>query len=63
MTYRIEYANGRCHNYANGRKDLLEWLKMLKGETITDIKKLYKDGVSESVIEKYKQYTGKRGGN
>ena len=28
MRYRIEYADGRCCNYANGRKDLLEWLKL-----------------------------------
>ena len=29
MRYRIEYADGRCCNFANGRKDLLDWLKAL----------------------------------
>lgn len=59
MRYRIEYANGKCCNFANGRKDLLEWLKLLKDETISDIRKLYKNGVSDSVLEKYKQYIQK----
>lgn len=53
MEYRIEYADGKCFNYANGSKDLLAWLRLLKDETITDIKKLYKNGISVSVKEKY----------
>lgn len=56
MRYRIEYAGGRCCNFANSRKDLIEWLKLLKDETITDIRKLYKSGVSDSVMEKYQNY-------
>lgn len=56
MQYKIEYADGKCCNIASSRKDLLEWLKLLKGETISDIKKLYKSGVSDSVLEKYKRY-------
>ena len=47
MRYRIEYADGRCCNFANGRADLLEWLKLLKEEEIADIRKVYKSGVSE----------------
>lgn len=45
MRYRIEYADGRCCNFANGRADLLEWLKLLKEEEIADIRKVYKSGV------------------
>ncbi len=56
MKYRIEYADGKCCNYANGRKDLLEWLKLLKEEAISDIRKVYKSGVSDSVMEKYEKY-------
>ena len=56
MRYRIEYAEGRCCNFANSSKDLIEWLKILKDETITDIRKLYKSGVSDSVIDKYAKY-------
>lgn len=56
MRYRIEYAEGKCCNFANSRKDLIDWLKLLKDETITDIRKLYKNGVSDSVLEQYKKY-------
>ena len=61
MEYRIEYAEGKCCNFANGRTDLLEWLKLLKDETVTDIRKLYKNGVSDSVMERYKKYINRRG--
>lgn len=63
MRYRIEYAGGKCCSFANSSKDLIEWLKLLKDETITDIRKLYKSGVSDSVIEKYRRYTEKKEGN
>ena len=56
MRYRIEYANGKCRNYASSRKDLLEWLYILKNEVITDIRKIYKNGIEDSVLEKYKNY-------
>jgi len=57
MRYRIEYADGRCCNFANGRADLLEWLKLLEEEEITDIRKVYKkSGVSDSVLETYRSY-------
>ena len=59
MQYRIEYANGKCCNFANSRKDLIDWLKLLKDETISDIRKLYKSGVSDSVMEQYQQYIRK----
>ena len=59
MRYRIEYADGRCCNFANSRKDLLEWLKLLKDEEITDIRKIYKSGVTDSVLEKYQNHLGK----
>ena len=60
MRYRIEYADGQCCNYANGRKELLEWLKLLRGEEITDIRKVYKSGVTDSVFEKYQSYVNRK---
>ena len=42
MRYRIEYADGRYCNFANGRAELLKWLKLLKKEEIFDIRKVYK---------------------
>lgn len=54
MRYRIDYAGGRC-DFVNSRNDLIMRLKLLKAETITHIRKLYKSGVSDSVMDKYKQ--------
>lgn len=62
MRYRIEYADGRCCNFANSRKELLEWLKLLKDEGITDIRKIYKNGATNSVLEKYRGYVDKNAG-
>ena len=56
MEYRIVYYNGQCQNYAHSRKDLLEWLKLLKDETITEISKIYRNGVEEPVTDKYRRY-------
>ena len=57
MRYRIEYVDGRCCNFANGRADLLEWLKLLEEKEIADIRKVYKkSGVSDSVLETYRSY-------
>ena len=59
MIYKIEYDNGKCYNYANGRADLLDWLQLLKDEDITDIRKVYKSGATDSVLEKYQDYIAK----
>ena len=56
MRYRIEYADGRRCNFVNSRKDLLDWLKALKDEKIVDIRKVYKNGVTDSVIDNYRNY-------
>lgn len=56
MKYRIEYTNRRCCSVVNSRADLMVQLKQLKDERISDIRKLYKSGVSDSVLEKYQQY-------
>lgn len=52
MTYKIIYADGQCCNCANGKADLLEWLKLLKDEVITDIRKVYKSGAEDSVLDR-----------
>ncbi len=55
MKYRIEYAEEHCV-FANGSKDLIEQLKNDKDKTVVDIRKMYKSGVSDSVMEQYKKY-------
>ena len=62
MRYRIEYADVRCCNFANSRKELLEWVKLLKDEEIADIRKIYKNGVTDSVYEKYQNYVNRNVG-
>lgn len=56
MRYRIEYTEEKCCTFANNHKELIEQLKQLKNETITDIRKMYKSGVSDSVMEQYAGY-------
>ncbi len=52
IPYRIR--RWRYCNFANGRAELLKWLKLLKQEEISDIRKVYKSGVSDSVLETYR---------
>lgn len=61
MRYCIEYADRRRSNIANSHKDLIEQLRQVKDGTISDIRKLYKSGVSDSVKDKYEQYISRRG--
>lgn len=56
MRYRIEYADGKCCSFANSSRDLIDWLKLLKDETISDIRKIYKSGATDSVKKKYQKY-------
>ena len=56
MKYRIEFADRRCCSIANSRKELIERLQTLDRGTVEDIRKVYKSGVSESVIDIYERY-------
>lgn len=56
MKYRIEFADRRCCSIANSRKELIERLQSLDRGTVEDIRKVYKSGVSESVIDIYERY-------
>ena len=59
MRYRIEYADGRCCSFANGREDLMNCLQHIKDGEITDIRRIYKSGATDSVIDRYRGYIGK----
>ena len=56
MRYRIDFRGKRRSMVVNSRKDLLDWLKLLHPNTIEDIRKLYKSGASDSVLEIYMPY-------
>lgn len=58
MKYRIEYADSRPCSFADSRNELIERVQTLKKEVVEDVRKVYKSGVSDSVMETYKQYIG-----
>lgn len=59
MIYEIRYSDGRCNSRTNGSKDLIKRLALLKDEHIADIRKIYKSGVSDTVLETYGKYIGR----
>lgn len=56
MKYCIDFIGERRSMIVNSRTELLECLKSLHPNTIEDIRKLYKSGVSDSVLETYQKY-------
>lgn len=58
MKYIIYLTNDRVSR-ADGRKELLKQISALKKEDIEDIRKIYKSGVSDSVVDLYRQYMRK----
>lgn len=56
MRYRIERLDGQHCLFVNGRKELLAYLKQASAETITDIRKVYQSGVTDSAMEVYLPY-------
>lgn len=56
MRYRVERREGQRCLIMNSRAELLEYLKHTPPETITDIRKIYKNGITDSVMETYFPY-------
>ena len=54
MRYRIEYAGNRKCTVVDDRAALLKELKKASG--VTDVKKVYRNGTTDSVMEKYQNY-------
>ena len=59
MRYRIEYSGNRKSTLVYGRAALIKQLKMAIG--VIDIRKVYKNGVSDSVMERYRDYIPRNG--
>ncbi len=55
MKYIIYCSNDKVSR-VDGRKELLKQIAQLRKEEIEDIRKLYKSGVTDSVLELYKLY-------
>lgn len=60
MRYRVERQAGQHCLIMDSRADLLEYLKHTPPGTITDIRKIYKNGITDSVMETYLPYGGYR---
>lgn len=58
MKYRIEYENGRCCSFVTGREQLIKYLRESENETIKDIRKVYKNGITDSVYDIYWKFIG-----
>ena len=54
MQYRIEYTGNRKCTVVNGRAALLKELKTAVG--VSDIRVVYRSGVSDSIVERYQKY-------
>lgn len=55
MRYRIEYSSKKCCDFVESRKELLNQLNNTR-YIIADVRKIYKNGSSDSVIDNYKTY-------
>lgn len=60
MRYRVERQAGQHCLIMDSRADLLEYLKHTPPGTITDIRKIYKNAITDSVMETYFPYGGYR---
>ncbi|MGC4018916.1 MAG: hypothetical protein QM793_06620 [Muricomes sp.] len=56
MKYRIEYK-GRRPSYVNSRRELLQLINHPQ-DAVADIRKVYKSGVTDSVMDKYRYLIG-----
>lgn len=55
MKYQIIYAGGRRCQVVNSRAELLNQLAMPQPD-ISDIRKVYKNGATDGVMDKYFRY-------
>ena len=60
MKYRIEYEGRHCE-VVESRECLLWLLSLPDAVCINDIRKVYKSGATDSVMDKYRQYIRKEG--
>ena len=55
MRYQIIYADGRRCRVVKSRAELLEQLDMPQPD-ISDIRKVYKNGATDGVMDTYRRY-------
>ena len=60
MRYRIEYTGGRCKTI-DGSRALIRTLKQTD-KPVSDVRKVFQSGASDSVMNIYRKYLGGRRG-
>lgn len=55
MKYIVYHSNDKVSR-VDGRKEVIKLISNLKREDIEDVRKLYKSGVTDSVLDLYKNY-------
>ena len=61
MKYRIDYV-GRHSEYVESRERLLCVLSMPDAVSIIDVRKVYKSGATDSVMDRYGKYIRRESG-
>lgn len=56
MKYRIEYTDNRRCKIVQSRNELIKTLETAKPDSIADVRKIFKNGGTDSVFETYKRY-------
>lgn len=52
MRYRIDFFGDRYKSMIlNSREELIGWLKSIHPNTIEDVRKIYSNGISDSVMD------------
>ena len=54
--YRIDRTEGQHSHFVECRKELLEYLSHTPVKNIMDIRKVYKNGITDSVMDIYLPY-------
>ncbi len=60
MRYRIEFSDVKCCKYADSREELLKWLQKPHEGIVSDIRKVYANGATDSVMDKYRPFMNDR---
>lgn len=51
MRYRIDFFGDRHSMVLNSREELIGWLKLIHPNAIEDVRKIYSNGVTDSVMD------------
>lgn len=51
MRYRVDFFGDRHSMILNSREELIGWLKLIHPNTIEDVRKIYSNGATDSVMD------------